>query len=328
MLLISKSTIQKIVTMKQVIQVTKQALLLASAGGVQVPLRTKIKVNQDSQFLFKPAYIEDLNTAGIKIVSVFPSNAHKGNHSVQAQMLLLDAKNGTVQALIDGTYLTQLRTGALQGAATDLLARKDAKIAVLIGTGGQATSQLEALLNVRPLREVRICGTNYSKTQRFVKDMQQQFNQYDTNFIAVEKCNDAIPDADIITAVTTSKQPVFDGKLVKKGAHINGMGSYMPEMQELPEYIITAANKVFFDTKEGVLAESGDFIIPLKKELINNTDSYVNLGDLLLDKVRGRRNKDEITLFKSVGTAVLDVATAFHIYYQALAQKAGITVDF
>lgn len=324
MLTLTKTDIKKIFSMKDAIQASKEALQLHSENKTEAPLRLNIDIpKHQGQILFMPAYAEELNVAGIKLVSIFPDNVAKCLPSVLAQMILLDGQTGEVCAMIDGTYLTQLRTGALQGAATDILSRKNSKIAVLFGTGGQANTQLEALLNVRNLEEVRVCGKNPQHTMKFVFEAKNEFKQFNTRIIAVEDGNEAIRDADIITTVTNSKIPVFDGKLVKLGTHINGIGSFTPDMQELPENIIQSANKIFFDTKEGVLAEAGDFMIPIKKGTINESNFDSELGEVILNRINGRETEQEITLFKSVGTAVLDLVTAFRIYKKAFELGIG-----
>lgn len=328
MLILSKTDIQKVFTMKEAIQASKEALRIYSENKCIVPLRLNINIlKEQGQSLFMPAYAEELNAIGIKIVSIFPKNISFGKPSVPAQMILIDGTTGEVCAMLDGTYLTQLRTGALQGAATDILAKTDAQVAVLFGTGGQASTQLEAMLNVRNLAEIRVVGTNFNRTQDFVETMQKRFAQFNIKIIAVKDGNQAIKDTDIITVVTTSKTPVFDGALVKKGTHVNGIGSYMPDMQELPETIIRSANKIFFDTSEGVLAEAGDFIIPMNKGSVSMADFDGDLGEVILGTRKGRETEQEITLFKSVGTAILDLVTAHNIYKKALASNIGQNVE-
>ncbi|MCJ8011838.1 ornithine cyclodeaminase family protein [Paenibacillus sp. KQZ6P-2] len=328
MLVLTKADIKKVFTMKDAIHADKEALRMYAQGKSVVPLRVNIDIpKEQGQSLFMPAYVEELDATGIKIVSVFPKNIEIGKPSVPAQMILMDGKTGEVCAIMDGTYLTQLRTGAVQGAATDILAREDAKIAVLFGTGGQAGTQLEAMLNVRDLEEVRVFDINFERAKQFAAEMQQEFAHFNTRIIAVEDGNEAVKDADIITTVTTSRRPVFDGTLVKKGVHVNGVGAYTPEMQELPETIVQQADKVIFDTKEGVLAEAGDFIIPMQKGIVSEEDFEGDLGQVILGEVKGRETEQEITLFKSVGTAVLDVVTAHQIYKKALALNVGQSVE-
>jgi ornithine cyclodeaminase len=328
MLILTKEDIKKVFTMKEAIEADKEALRIYSEGKSVVPLRVNIDIpKEQGQSLFMPAYVEELDATGIKIVSVFPKNIELGKPSVPAQMILLDGKTGEVCAIMEGTYLTQLRTGAVQGAATDILAKKDAKIGVLFGTGGQAATQLEAMVCVRNLAEVRVFDINYERAKEFAETMQEQLVEYDTKIIAVEDGNEAVKDADIITAVTTSRRPVFDGTLVKKGAHVNGVGAYTPQMQELDEYIVKNADKVFFDTKEGVLAEAGDFIIPMEKGIVSENDFNGELGQVILGQISGRETDEEITLFKTVGVAVLDVVTAYKIYKKALENNVGKIIE-
>lgn len=328
MLILTKEDIKKVFTMKEAIEADKEALRIYSEGKSVVPLRVNINIpKEQGQSLFMPAYVEELDATGIKIVSVFPKNIELGKPSVPAKMILLDGKTGEVCAIMEGTYLTQLRTGAVQGAATDILAKKDAKIGVLFGTGGQAATQLEAMVCVRNLAEVRVFDINYERAKEFAETMQEQLAEYDTKIIAVDDGNEAVKDADIITAVTTSRRPVFDGTLVKKGAHVNGVGAYTPQMQELDEYIVKNADKVFFDTKEGVLAEAGDFIIPMEKGIVSESDFNGELGQVILGHVSGRETDEEITLFKTVGVAVLDVVTAYKIYKKALENNVGKVIE-
>lgn len=324
MLILNKNDIKNLFTMQEAMSASREALRMYAEGKSIVPLRINIDMpKQQGQSLFMPAYVDEMNAVGIKVVSVFPKNIELNKASVSAQMILLDGQTGEVCALIDGTYLTQLRTGALQGLATDILARKDAKIAALFGTGGQAATQLEAMLTVRNLAEVRVFDIDFNRAKHFAVTMQKEFARFNTSIIAVHDGDEAVKQADIITAVTTAKKPVFDGTLVKKGSHINGIGAYTPEMQELPETIICNADKIIFDIYANVLAEAGDIIIPMKSGAITEADFTGDLGDVILGKIKGRESEQEITLFKAVGTALLDVVAAHKIYQKALTQRVG-----
>lgn len=329
MLLLSKKDMQKVFTMHDAVAANKQALRIYSERGSVVPLRVNIGApHYEGQTLFMPGYVPALDSLGVKIVSVFPRNSAQGLPSVPATMVLIDGTNGQVCCLLDGTYLTQLRTGAAAGAAADLLARQDARIGALIGTGGQALTQLEAMLTVRNLQEVRIVGRNPDHTRSFVRQSQEELANFGTLLRAVETPEEAVTDADIITAVTTSTQPVFDGRLVKAGAHINGVGSYLPGMQELDEIIIQRADKIFFDSQEAVLSESGDLIIPLAKGTITVDKFLGEIGRVVSQNLPGRETPEEITIFKTVGIAVLDIVTAQQIYQRALEQGIGRQFSF
>lgn len=326
---LKKDHIDKIFSMKDAIQAGKDALEFYSRENTNIPLRTNIEVPEgNGQSLYMPGYSPDANALGVKIVSVYPNNSEKNLPSVPSTMVLLNHETGEVSSIMDGTYLTRVRTGAISGAATDILAKKDSKIFALIGTGGQAEAQLEAVLTVRDIEEVRIFSPNEYHANEFVNRMNEKFkDKFKGKLFSVKSSDEAVENADIITCVTTSKKPVFNGKLVKKGAHINGVGSYTPDMQEIDEYLICNANKIYVETRDGVLNESGDFIIPMKNNKFSEDSITGELGEILTGKVPSRENDDEITIFKTVGSAVLDIVTAKRIYENALANNIGDIIE-
>ncbi|MCO6552506.1 MAG: hypothetical protein J6563_06000 [Gilliamella sp.] len=321
MLILTANDIERFYTMKDAIAADKQALKIYSQGNSDVPLRINFDM-QKGQCLFMPAHINGSDIVGIKIVSVFPDNPKLGKPSVPAQVLMLDPQTGEVCAMLDGTFVTQLRTGAVQGAATDLLARKNASRAVLIGTGGQAVSQLEAMLTVRSLTDVAIFDIDTQKAEQFTEEMKHRFAHFSTNLYFSKNLDEDISQADIITSVTTSKVVTFNGEKVKPGTHVNGVGAYTPEMHEIPECVVEKANIRVVDTKEGVFAEAGDIIDPIKQKLVSE-DEFLELGDLVIDPNQCRLNDQQITLFKTVGTAVLDVYIGYDIYLKAKEKGIG-----
>lgn len=324
MLILTAKEIEKVYSMQDAIAADKQALKIYTQGDSDVPLRINFDM-QKGQSLFMPAHIKGSDIVGIKIVSVFPDNPLLGKPSVPAQVLMLDPLTGEVCAMLDGTFVTQLRTGAVQGAATDLLARKDAKRAVLIGTGGQAISQLEAMLTVRPLTDVAIFDIDSEKGKQFTQQMKIRFAHFSANLYFSQHLDDDICQADIITSVTTSKVVTFNGDKVKPGTHINGVGAYTPEMHEIPASIVKKADIRVLDTKDGVFAEAGDIIDPIKQKLVSQSD-FLELGDLVIQPQLCRQNAKQITLFKTVGTAVLDVYVGYDIYLKAKERGIGINI--
>lgn len=327
MLILSKEDIKSVFTMKDAVNSVKQAFSTYSEGKSIVPLRVNIDVPKyGGQSLFMPGYVPDLDAIGIKIVSVFPKNAEKGIPSVPAQVILLDGTTGQVCCIMDGTYVTQLRTGAASGAATDVLALEDSKIGAIFGAGGQALCQLEAMLTVRKLHRVNVYSLS-DKVRKFVEMAREELKEYGTEIVAANSPEEALKDADIVTAVTTSKKPVFPGNLIKKGAHVNGVGSYTREMQELDDYIVKSADKVFVDSRDAVLAEAGDFIQPMEKGIIDKNRITAEIGEVISGKVKGRESGSQITLFKTVGIAVQDVVTASQIYKKALEKGVGRVVE-
>ncbi len=324
MLLLSKEDIQKVFSMKDAIEAVRDAFRIFTEGKSDVPLRTQIAAPKHAgTFLFMPAYVADLDCASLKIINIFPHNIDKGIPSAPAQVLLVDGTNGLISAVLDGTYVTQLRTGAASGVAFDLLARKDSKKGALIGIGGQAAAQLEAMVVARNLEEVKVYDLNLERTKAFVEKMQEELKKYGTRIKAAESSDEAIEEADLIVTVTPSLKPVFDGSKVKKGATVSCVGSYQPHMQEMDPVILTRASKIYFDSKEAVLSEAGDILIPLNNGRITKDDFTGDLGEVILGNLIGRENEDEIIVFKTVGIGTQDLVTAKYIYDKAVAQGIG-----
>jgi len=327
---LNQQDMQKVFTMKEAIKAAGDALAMYSAGNTDIPLRANINVAEHGgNSLYMYGYAAPAQALGVKIVSVYSGNAAKGLPVVPATMVLLNSATGQVCALLDGTYLTRARTGAVAGAATELLARDDSKVFALIGTGGQAEGQLEAVLTVRPqLEKVYVYSRNYEKASAFAKAMEEKYGEkFGVTITAAHSSDEAVKDADIITAVTTANNAVFDGTLVKKGVHINAMGSYTSDMAEIGEYTVTHADKIYTDTNEGVISESGDLIQPMEKGTFKESDVTGELGQLINGTVPGRESDDEMTLFESVGTAVLDIVTAQRIYERAEEMNVGSVIE-
>ncbi|MDR0880307.1 MAG: ornithine cyclodeaminase family protein [Clostridioides sp.] len=327
MLLLNKEDIKKVFTMRDAIEADKEAFRLYTENKTVTPIRTNIQAEkQGGSMLFMPGYVEDLDSAGVKIVSVFPENAKKGLPVTPATVLLLDGITGEVCAILDGTYITQLRTGAASGAAFDVLGKKDAKIGALIGTGGQAECQLEAMLTARDLVEVRVFNRNLEKAEAFAEEMESLARSYGAKLIAVDSSDKAVDGADLVIAVTTSNTPVFDGNRLQRGTTISGVGSYMPNMQELDVTTLNRASKIFMESKEAVLSEAGDFITPIKNGTFKEEDITGELGGVINGSLEGREDDDEIILFKTVGIGVQDVVTAKKIYDKA--KELGIGTEW
>lgn len=328
-LILREEDILKAVDIKDIIEADKEALKNYSDGGSDIPLRTVIDVDKDSSStaIFMPGYIKDKNALGMKIIDIYPDNIEKGFVTSPSTMILIDKDNGFVKAILDGTILTRLRTGAVSGAATEVLSNEDARSFLLIGTGGQAGTQLEAVLAVRDIEETFVFDVNYERAETFAKEMNEKLKGYGAKILAIKELDEVLGDVDIITTVTTSKKPVFDGNMVKKGAHVNSVGSYTPDMQETPPELLMRADKIFTDTNEGVIEEAGDVIIPISEGKISKEKVAHELGDLLLGREVGRESKEEITWFKTVGFAGLDLVAGEKIYQLAKEKGIGTKIE-
>jgi len=329
MLLISGEIIKEVYTMKEAVEATKKAFQLFSEGSTDVPLRTHLAIQKhNGRVLFMPAYVKDpLDAVGIKIVSVYFDNPSKGLPAIPSVVTLMDATTGMPKAILNGTVLTQIRTGAASGAATDLLARKDAQIGAIFGAGGQAPSQIEAMITVRPLKEVRIFDPIRERATNLIEKIKANTPFNKVKLTATNTPEETVNGADIITTVTTARGPVFNAKDIKKGAHINAVGSYTPDMQELDPLIFGKCGKLFLDSRKAVLEESGDLIKPLKEGLLLEDQISGELGELVAGKKVGRESEDEITIFKTVGLAVQDVVVAEDIYKKVTHAGVGLSVD-
>lgn len=310
---LTREDIEKTVSIKDVIEAVKQAFSLTEKGLIDSPLRTVIKAANGS-LLFMPAYSSELGLAVLKNVNVFPGNVKAGLFTTPAEILLIDAATGYALAMLDGTYVTQLRTGAASGAAFDILARKNCRKGALIGTGGQAEAQLDAMLAVRRLEEVRIFSLHHDKCMAFVKKMTEKYAMSGISFACAESADACVQDADLIITVTSSEKPVFDGTLIKKGATVSCVGTYEPNKHEIDPALISRADKIFCDSKEAALSESGDLLIPINQGLICADDICGGLGEVINGNLPGRENEDEIIVFETVGIAAQDLVTSGMIY--------------
>lgn len=325
MLLLNEKDIRTVFDMNDAIDSNIEAYKIFSSGNAVVPLRQVLAADQGrGNFAFMPAYSSDLGAAGIKIVNIFPGNRERGEATTIGQVLLMDDKNGEVIALMDGSFITKFRTGAASGAAFRLFARKDAKIGCLIGTGGQAECQLEAMLAACNLSEVKIVARDLAKTEKFVAKMSERFKDSGVKLVSYSDANEAVDGADIIVVVTVATKPVFDAKRVKKGAVVSGVGSYTAEMNEIGPELFKMADKIYFDSKDACIAESADIQIPLREGIVTEADLTGDIGEYALGKIAGRESDDEIIIFKNVGLGILDLVIAKLIYDKAKDSKVGL----
>ncbi len=321
MLLLNKEEIRSVFTMEDAIDTDKECYRLFSEGKFDVPLRAVIN-GSHGNFLFMPAYSEEMGAAGLKIVNIMPENPSKGLPASIGQVLLIDGETGMVKALMDGTYVTALRTAAASGAAFDLFGVRDAKIGAMIGTGSQAMCQLEAMLTARQLKEVRIAARDFSKTKAFVERTRTEFAAYDTEIIACADTNEAVKDADLVTLVTVSATPVCSAENFKPGCTISAVGAYTYDMQELDPAVFAKCGKIYFDSEDAVLSESGDILRPLDEGILSKEQFTGDIGDYILGKIPGRESDEEIIVFENVGIGALDLMTADRIYKKG--NEAGI----
>lgn len=328
MLILSADEVKKALPMAECIEAMKAAFGALSSEQVEMPLRTRISVaSQDGISLFMPAFLEDSEEAAlaVKIVTVFNQNPARGLPLIHAAVVVMDPITGSIEAVMEGGALTAIRTGAGSGAATDLLAPKDAHTLAIFGAGIQARSQLQAICEVRAIDSVWVYAPEAQEVQVFISDM-AGLGSIPKDLHAAEKPAEAVRQADIICTATTSNSPVFEDKDVQAGSHINGIGSFTLEMQEIPSATVARAN-VIVDGRSAALAESGDIAIPLNEGLITKKE-ITEMGEVVLDPTKGRQSGEEITFFKSVGVAVQDAAAGQLALRNARKLNLGTEVDW
>lgn len=306
--ILSAADVAAALPMAEAIGGMKYAFAQLSTGRADVPLRSHLEIGGGGTTLVMPAYLIDSDDLAIKIVSVFPQNPQLALPTIHALVLAIDTATGKPLALLEGGTLTAIRTGAVSGAATDLLARPDAAVAAIIGSGVQSRTQLEAVCTVRSIEEVRVFSLNPAQAEQFAQELAGR-GPIPSSISIMQDANEAVEGADIICTATTSSTPVFDGSHLKPGAHVNGVGSFMPTMQEI-DVLTIQRSLVIVDSRAAALAEAGDLIIPLENGDINHDHIVAELGEVIVGIHPGRTDASQITFFKSVGVAVQDAAAA------------------
>jgi len=329
MLILNADEVRRALPMDQTIAAMKDAYAALSNGTAVVPLRTRLPIsNHAAVSLFMPAYMNtDAGEAlAVKIVSLFPQNPSRGLAYIQAAVLVLESDTGRAIAMLEGSTLTAIRTGAGGGAAIDLLARTDSKVVAIFGAGPQGKTQLEAACSAREIETVFIYNPTIAKAESFAKEM-AGYSKIPKDIRVAKTPQAAIEYADIICTATGSTIPVFADKDVKSGTHISAVGAYTPDMQELPIETVARA-RIVVDSYATVMDEAGDIVKAMQAGLIKESDIHAEIGEVVSGKKSGRQSDDEITFFKSVGNAVQDAAAAQLALKNAREMNLGTDVKF
>jgi ornithine cyclodeaminase/alanine dehydrogenase-like protein (mu-crystallin family) len=322
MLVLSAEDVHRALPMAAAIESQKRAFVALAQGQAELPLRTPVAMPAENAVaLFMPARVGA--EVGAKIVSLFPRNPARGLPLLHGVVILLDARTGQPAALMDASYLTALRTGAVSGLATDLLAAPEARTAAVIGTGVQAATQLLAVCAVRPIHQVRVFSRDPQHVTTFIDRMR---TEVPATLVAAASSAEAVRDADVVCTATTSATPVFDGRDLRAGAHVNGIGSYTLQAQEVDTETVRRAGRVVVDSRTAALAEAGDVVLPLRAGVIAEAD-LIELGAVASGRHAGRTSPEAITFFKGVGIAVQDVAVGGEVLRQAQERGLGTEIS-
>jgi len=323
-LILTRNDLEKILSMKEVIDAVEKAFIELYNRTAKVPLRTIVDIEKHKgTMLYMPCYLEENGALAIKIVSVYEKNLEKGLPTIFATVQVNDPETGKPLALMEGGYLTAMRTGATSGVATKYLARKDSKVAGIIGAGVQARTQLWAVFEVRPIEKAFVYDISRERARAFAEEMSRKFG---IDVIVTENAREVAKNSDILILATTSKVPVISGDWIKEGTHVNSVGWVGREGRELDSKTVKMS-KLVVDSREAILKESGDVIIPIEEGVIDESHIYAELSEIVSGVKRGRTSDEEVTLFKSVGLAIEDAVTAKLVYEKAVKEGLGIKIE-
>jgi len=319
--------IRRSISMTEAIEVVKDAFCQLSSRKAQSPVRTPLTLKgQGEAALIMPAYLGDTMALGTKMVTVFPNNPQQGLPATQALVVLFNAANGSPLAIFEGTHLTRLRTGAATGAATQVFSRHEASNLAMFGAGGQALDQVEGVLMARKIKRINIFDIFGERVEALMEALRNSPWCGQVEILQARTPVEALQEADVVVTATSSGKPVFQGSLLSRGSHINAIGSFRADMQEVDEETIRRA-RIFVDSIPSCLEEAGDLIIPLHKGLIQRADILAEIGEVLSGEKAGRKSNDEITYFKSVGNAVQDISIAQAVWGRAIEKGLGQEVE-
>jgi ornithine cyclodeaminase len=323
-LIVNHQEVQQWLSMSECMDVMAETLRMLSRGNAVNPLRHAMWLPDKTGLIgMMPAYLGDTEVMGLKAISVFPGNHTTDHDSHQGTVMLFETKNGRLLAMMDAGKITAIRTAAVSGVATRLLARDDASDLAILGSGVQAETHLEAMLVARKISGVRVWSHHFEHAQKFA----QTSAGHSVPIKAVGSVKEAVDGADIICTVTSATEPILQGDWISPGTHINAVGSSVAFARELDTAAVVNS-KLFVDRRESTVNEAGDFLFPKKEGAISDDHIQGEIGEILLEQIGGRASSKEITLFKSLGLAAEDVASAHYIYQKLLKQNKGAWVEF
>jgi ornithine cyclodeaminase len=324
-LFLNERDVHALLEMPACITLMHDALTTLARGDAIQPLRSMVRLPDGSGLLgLMPGYLGEPRAFGLKVVSVMPGNHGTAYDSHQGVVMLFGVEHGEPLVIADATAITAVRTAAVSGAATQALARADAGDLALLGTGTQARTHLAAMAAVRPLRRVRVWSRSRANAERFAREEGAR------HAVKIEVSADAeaaVRGADLVCTTTSAREPVLRGRWLAPGAHINAVGACFPASRELDGEAVARA-RFYTDRRESCLAEAGDFLLARAEGAIDDTHLLGELGELLLGTVRGRTADAEITLFKSLGLAIEDLASAHFLLRRGRETGAGTWLEW
>jgi alanine dehydrogenase len=322
-LLLSRKDVEHVLTPIEAVRAVENAYREVGLGTAIVPSRLRVDMDRYSgNILVMPAYLTGANALGTKLVTTHLDNHRLGLPTVIGTIILNDPENGCPLAILDGTYITAIRTGAAGAVAAKYLSREDSSTVTLAGTGVQGRMQIIALNEVRRIKKVFAYDVDAQRCREFVAEMKKHV---DADFAVTDNLENAVRESDIVVTATTSSNPIIKGEWLSTGCHVTGIGSHTPDARELDEEVMKKASKIVLDTWDA--KKVGDLAFPISKGILREEDIYSDIGTIVAGRKPGRTSANEITVFKSVGTAAADVSSALRTYQLAKQMGIGSNID-
>ena len=323
-LIVGHEDAKRLLPVSECVGVMEDLFRALACGEAVLPLR-QIVEQPDKKGMFgsMPAYLGSPQVIGGKFITAFNGNLDTPFESHQGAVLLFECENGRLLAIVDAATITNVRTAAASGAATRALARKDAHDLAILGSGTQASSHLAAMRSVRGITRVRVWSRNSEHAKRFA----EVEGTKELRVEVISSAEEAVSKADLICTTTAATNPILRGEWISPGAHINAIGASVPGHRELDSRAM-AMSLLYTDRRESLFNEADDFRIPLKEGSIKKDHLRGEVGEVLAEKITGRTSDSDVTLFKSLGLAVEDLAAAHHVYMKAVEKRLGTWVDF
>jgi alanine dehydrogenase len=324
MLLLSEKQVQDLIDIDELIATLEQAHIQCSTGRAVMPVRLVVPLPQiHGRITSMPGCLNDDNALGMKVVTYFQENPKRGLPAILATIMLFSVETGKIIAVMDGSYITAIRTACASAMATRALANRETPVLGILGAGVQARAHIQALSRVRKLQQIKIYSPSVISATKIRKDMESDIG---VGVKVAASAEDAVKHSDIVVTVTTAKEPILKSEWLNAGVHINAVGSHRPDLREIDGATLARA-KVVVDSREAIMTECGDILLALKEKSIPEDVIHAEIGEVLAGMKSGRESAGEITLYKSVGIAIQDVATANLVYHRALDRNVGTQVE-
>jgi alanine dehydrogenase len=324
MLVLSEKQVESLIDIDELISSLEQAHVQYSTGKAVMPVRLVVPLPQiQGRITSMPGFLNEDKSLGMKIVTYFQENPKRNLAAILATIMLFSVETGKMIAVMDGSYITAIRTACASAMATKALANAETPVLGILGAGVQARAHIQALTHVRKIQRIKIYSPSGTSATRIKQDLEPIVK------IAIDvagSAEDAVRDVDLLVTSSTAKEPIVKNDWLKAGAHINAVGSHRPDYREIDAATVARA-KIVVDSRAAIMAECGDILLAIKEKAIDENHVYGEIGEILAGVKAGRSSAGEVTLYKSVGIAIQDVATANLVYRKALERNIGSHVE-